>query len=211
MPSEDPAHTVTFAKGFWISKFEITQKQWKDVMGFNPSYHQGSSYPNAETRPVDNVSWRDVQDFIEELNAQNLTLRFRLPSEAQWEYACRAGTVTRFHWGEDSATNKIDKFAWYQMNSGGETHEAGLKRGNAWRAFDMGGNVWEWVQDTYQPDYTGAPTDGSAWVVAGADQRCVRGGSWYNNSMACRSAFRGGQDPDGHFIDYGFRIVVRKK
>ncbi|NUM53711.1 MAG: formylglycine-generating enzyme family protein [Candidatus Hydrogenedentes bacterium] len=211
LPSEDPAHTVTFAKGFWISKFEVTQKQWKDVMGFNPSFHQGAGYPNADDRPVDNVSWYDAQDFIDELNAANPKRHFRLPSEAEWEYACRAGTMTRFYWGEDNKTKKIDRFAWFQMNSGGETNPAGLKKGNEWHLFDMSGNVWEWVQDTFQSTYNGAPVDGSAWVVSGSTQRTVRGGSWYNNSMVCRSAYRGGMGPDGHYGDYGFRIVVRSK
>ena len=211
MASEDPAHTVTFEKGYWISKFEITQQQWKDVMGFNPSYHQGVGYPDADLRPVENVSWTDAQDYIDALNDSYSKLHFRLPSEAEWEYACRAGTATRFYWGEDTKTKKIDNFAWYQINSGGQTHAVGLKKSNAWHAFDMSGNVWEWVQDTYQATYTGAPADGSAWVVPATTDRCVRGGSWYNNSMVCRSAFRGGQDPDGHYIDYGFRVVVRKK
>ena len=211
MPREDPAHSVTFERGFWISKYEVTQKEWKDVMGFNPSFHQGASYPDADNRPVDNVSWYDAQDFIDELNTLHPKRHFRLPSEAEWEYACRAGTTTRFYWGEDNKTKKFDKYAWYQMNSGAETNPVGQKRGNAWKLFDMSGNVWEWVQDTLQDDYTGAPTDGSAWIDHANSNRVVRGGSWYNNAMVCRAAFRGGQDPDGHFIDYGFRIVVKPK
>ena len=203
---EDPRHEVTFSQGFWMSKYEITQAQWKAVMGDNPSRFRGGLCNNTDNHPVDQVSWYDAQDFIAALNEARPGLKFRLPSEAEWEYACRAGTTTRFYWGDDPSWSDIGDYAWYSANSDGQTHDVGQKLPNAWGLYDMCGNVWEWVEDARHNDYTGVPVDGTAWESTGGPERMVRGGSWYNGE-GCRSAFRGAIGPDGHYGDYGLRIV----
>jgi len=140
------------------------------------------------------------------INALRPGLNFRLPSEAEWEYACRAGTTTPYIWGSAPSSAELDKYAWHDGNSGGDTHDVGTRQPNAWGIFDMYGNVWEWVQDSGHPDYNGAPADGSAWEDAGAANRVARGGSFYNGG-GCRSAFRAIMDATGIWGDYGFRIV----
>jgi formylglycine-generating enzyme required for sulfatase activity len=203
---EDPQHVVTFAKGFWISKYEITQSQWWAVMETRPSAHHRLFLKPTADYPVDSVTWDETQDFFISLNELRPGNQYRLPSEAEWEYACRAGTTTRYFWGDDPDTSQMPDYAWVPANSAGSTHPVGQLQPNAWGIYDMCGNVWEWVQDYAHGSYTGAPTDGSAWETPATDKRSVRGGSWYNN-QGCRSAFRGGIEPEGRYGDYGFRIV----
>lgn len=200
--TEDPSHQVTFSQGFWISKYEITQEQYEAVMGTNPSYFAIA----GDHRPVDSVTWYDAVDFAETLTTLRPAFTFRLPSEAEWEYACRAGTTSRYYWGKDSTGGSMVNYAWGPANSNEMTHEVGQKLPNAWGIYDMSGNAWEWCQDTDHPSYTGAPADGSAWVSEPGLSRVVRGGSWYNPN-GCRSAFRGWQTPTGEYTDYGIRIV----
>jgi len=197
---EGPQHKVTISKDFYMGKYEVTQAQWEAVMGNNPSYYKGQ--PN---NPVEQVSWNDCREFIKKLNALGQGT-FRLPTEAEWEYACRAGTMTRFYWGGDSAYTQIGEYAWYSDNSGGRTHEVGLKKPNAWGLYDMSGNVWEWCQDWYgdyssnaQNDPTGAGTGST---------RVGRGGGWGAAPSYVRSAYRlnGGLDDTDNSV--GFRIVL---
>lgn len=202
---EDPQHSVTFAHGFWLSKYEITSAQWEAVMGSARAGCQ-CNRANSANRPVTEISWNDTQNFLAELNAARPGMNFRLPSEAEWEYACRAGSTTRFFWGDDPTRTDLGNYAWYDQNSGGDAHDVGTRQPNAWGFHDLCGNVWEWVQDNWHSSYSGAPTDGSAWETEGNTLRAVRGGSWYNGE-GCRSAFRGGMESNERYGDYGFRIV----
>jgi formylglycine-generating enzyme required for sulfatase activity len=152
--AEQPIHKVTIKNPFYLGTYPVTQREWKAVMGDYPSYFKGDDLP------VKKVSWDDVQEFIRELNEKEGTNKYRLPSEAEWEYACRAGTTTRFSFGDSDS--KLGDYAWYDDNSGGKTHPVGQKKPNPGGLYDMHGNVWECVQDTHHGDYNGAPADGRA-------------------------------------------------
>ncbi len=192
---ERPQHDVTMP-GFYIGKFQITQAQWEAVMGKNPS-----SFKGDPALPVENVSWNDAKQFCEKL-AQMTGKAYRLPSEAEWEYACRAGT-TGDHAGD------LDAMAWYYKNSESKTHPVGQKQPNAFGLCDMHGNVWEWCEDVWHSDYKGAPTDGSAWLSGGnSRRRVVRGGSWDYDDFNCRSARRDSLVPGYHYYILGVRVVV---
>ena len=147
---ERPVHEVEISRGFWLGTYEVTQGQWESVMGRNPSYFEGDA-----RLPVETVSWNDVQEFIEKLNAASGSSVYRLPSEAEWEYACRAGTSTRWSLGDDDGddASQLDKYAWYDCNDGCDTKVVGRKGPNGWGLYDMHGNVWEWVQDWYSSGY----------------------------------------------------------
>ena len=207
--SESPQHSVTFQKGFWMSKYELTQIQWYAIMGNDPSYFKG------DNRPVEMVSWNDIRGpggFIDKLNALYPRYGFRLPNEAEWEYAYRAGTATRFWWGDDPNHIEIDNYAWYWSNSnignGRETHDVGLKLPNAWGLHDMAGNVWEWCEDDWHSNYDKAPIDNSAWVDNPRGKlRLLRGGSWHLNQNYCRAASRYNYNPDVRYYSFGFRVV----
>ena len=197
---EHPQHQVQITKPFYLGKYAVTQEQWKAVMGDNPAKFEGAS------NPVELVSWRDCQVFLGKLNAKagEKGGNFVLPTEAQWEYACRAGSTTRYCFGDDEKL--LSKYAWYDGNSGDETHPAGKKGPNAWGLFDMHGNVGEWCQDWYASDYyrksplndPQGPTTGTA--------RVLRGGCYGDSPENCRSASRGYESP-GLSLDYiGFRV-----
>jgi len=203
---EQPQHQVTFAQGFYISKHEITQVQWWAVMGTRPSRHRGILLFKTADQPVDSVTWSDTQNFLAALNAARPGTQYRLPSEAEWEYACRAGTTTRYYWGDDPDNLLMPAYAWVPANSDKKTHPAGQLEPNAWGICDMSGNVWEWVQDYWHSSYDSAPLDGSARETPASDLRVVRGGS-YTNNLGCRCAFHGGYAPEIRNRDYGFRIV----
>ena len=196
--TEMPAHKVEILEGFYMGKYEITQKQWREVMGDNPSYSKGDDLP------VEQVSWDDVQVFIKKLNQKEGLDKYRLPSEAEWEYAARAGTTTQYSFGDDES--RLGEYAWYDINSGYETHIVGQKRPNPWGLYDMHGNVWEWVQDNFNSDYRDAPTDASAWE-RDDDSRVYRGGGWGVPAQACRSAFRNYYSSGGRSKDIGFRLL----
>jgi formylglycine-generating enzyme required for sulfatase activity len=188
-------HRVTL-KGFALGKTEVTQGQWKAIMGSNPS-----GFPNCgDNCPVENVSWDDAKQFIQKLNAKT-GKQYRLPSEAEWEYACRSGGKQEYCGSDD-----INSVAWYESNSGSATHSAASKQANAFGLFDMSGNVWEWVEDSYHDSYNGAPTDGSAWQGDGA-KRVLRGGSWGNEPQNTRAAFRDGVEPALRSSGSGFRLA----
>jgi formylglycine-generating enzyme required for sulfatase activity len=199
--SEGPVHTVNI-QSFEMMTTEITQGMWQEVMGNNPAQYTGD--PN---RPVENVSWNDCQEFIAAMNDLDSLYTYRLPSEAEWEYACRAGTTTRYYWGNDPDSTEIEQYAWYDGNSGDTTHPAAQKLPNAWGLYDMSGNVWEWCEDFYHESYSGAPTDGSPWLSPSGSSRVSRGGSWYYNADYCRSAYRSEDSPGYSDVIQGFRLV----
>ncbi|MBL8187850.1 MAG: SUMF1/EgtB/PvdO family nonheme iron enzyme [Acidobacteria bacterium] len=210
---EGPQHSVNVAS-FWMGKFEITQAQWQALMGSNPSNFKGDV-----NLPVEGVSWNDTQEFLKKLNAlPNLKGKnYRLPSEAEWEYAARAGTTTPFAFGETITPQIIN----YDGNYPYANAAKGLYRqktvpvgslgvANAFGLFDMHGNVWEWCQDVWYNSYNGAPSDGSAWLRGGGSSiRVLRGGSWGSNGNLVRSASR--WLTPGNFIDLiGFRVVCAR-
>ncbi len=234
MPTEDgrdsdesPRHSVSI-NSFELMTTEVNQQMWGEVMGNNPSSFVSPS------RPVEQVSWGDVQLFIEELNSIDTEYIYRLPSESEWEYACRAGTTTPIYSGIMNiiGTNncpELDDIAWYGGNSGvtdisngydssgweekqyshtrAGTHPVALKQPNDWGLYDMLGNVYEWCEDTWHSSYEGAPTDGSAWVSSGASSRVFRGGSWVNYARSCRSADRFSDSAGFRSGILGFRLA----
>ncbi|MDQ3010070.1 MAG: SUMF1/EgtB/PvdO family nonheme iron enzyme [Acidobacteriota bacterium] len=193
---ERPQHDVT-VPAFYMGKFQITQAQWKAVMEDNPSHFKGDDLP------VETVSWEEAEEFCQKLQQMSQKhYSYRLPSEAEWEYACRAGTTGDY-------AGKLDEMAWYDKNSGSKTHPVGQKKPNAYGLYDMHGNVWEWCEDVWHDDYKGSPTDGSAWTEGGnQDRRVVRGGSWDSNDNYCRSAVRFNYAPANLNYNIGFRVVV---
>lgn len=198
---DETRHRVTLTQGFWMGKYEVTQAQWEAVMNANPSRFESGN------RPVESVSWNDCQDFIAKLNRLNQGT-FRLPTEAEWEYAYRAGTTTRFYWGEDRNESDIDRYAWYNGNSGDRTHEVGQKRSNPWGLYDMSGNVWEWCADWYG-DYPSGPQVDPKGQQSGR-ARVQRGGSWLSYALYCRSASRNRSYP-GYGANYiGLRILLSR-
>ncbi len=193
---EKPSHSVTLSN-FHIGKYEVTQKQWKAVMGNNPSKFTG-----CDDCPVENVSWDDVQEFITKLNQQT-GKDYRLPTEAEWEYAARGGNISKGY--KFSGSNNIDYVAWYDGNSGSKTHTVGQKLPNELGIYDMSGNVWEWCSDWYKgyPNSTGVSDYTNQY-------RVFRGGSWYGNSRHCRSSRRSHSTPGIRGYDLGFRLVFSK-
>ena len=196
---EKPTHTVTLS-AFEMSSEEITQGQYKVVMGKNPSWFTGDN-----NLPVENVSWNDAVEFCRALS-QNTGSKFRLPTEAEWEDACRAGSVTYYYTG--NSASDLGKAGWYKGNSGSKTHPVGQKRPNAWGLYDMHGNVWEWCNDRYVDYYGSSPSTDPAGPLSGA-RRVSRGGSCYNFARNCRSGCRNSDDPSHNNIRLGFRIVRR--
>jgi len=205
-------HWVVITRSFYLGKYEVTQEQWQKVMGTNASNFKGAK------NPVESVTWDDSQEFLKKLNAlphpiplppgEGARVRglFRLPTEAEWEYACRAGTKTRFCSGDADAG--LADYAWYDANSGGTTHPAGTRKPNAWGLHDLHGNVWEWCGDWYG-EYGGGwvPKRNPAGPATGSD-RVLRGGSWNHTPYYCRSAHRIRYDPGYRQDCYGFRVVT---
>jgi formylglycine-generating enzyme required for sulfatase activity/tRNA A-37 threonylcarbamoyl transferase component Bud32 len=190
---EKPVHPVKIGP-FEIGKYELTQEQWQSVMGMNPSKTKGANLP------VENVSWNDAQEFIKKLNAENDGYTYRLPTEAEWEYVCRAGSTG------DYAGN-LNEMAWYSSNSDNQTHPVGQKKANAWGLHDLHGNVWEWCNDYYDESYyRKSPSVDPSGPSTGTD-RVGRGGSWYDKAFSLRSAHRGNAVPDYHDDLLGFRLV----
>lgn len=191
---ELPVHQVTLTNAFYLGRYEVTQSQWQAWMGSNPSYFQGSS--DSASRPVERVSWNAIQGY---LSATGM----RLPTEAEWEYACRAGTQTPFYNGStDDGT--VGALAWYSPNSGNQTHAVGGKAANAFGFHDMLGNVWEWVNDWYGTYPSSAQTDPTGPVSAA--RRVIRGGSW-TISFNVRSSYRSDVTPGYTNFDFGFRVA----
>jgi formylglycine-generating enzyme required for sulfatase activity len=220
---EAPVHRVQMTYGFYLSKTEITQGQWRHVMGTKTPYDIQDSF--GDSLPMRRVSWHDAQAFAAALQARNPTRRFRLPTEAEWESAARAGGTTRFYWGDDPSLASSATYAWTLNNSGLDVHAVGGLRPNDWGLLDMSGNVMEWVQDRYHATYNGAPVNGSAWGTperTSADDPdfvadpyfiiygVVRGGCYNWAPVEARSAFRYAENPDSRRPYTGFRIVMEE-
>jgi formylglycine-generating enzyme required for sulfatase activity len=234
-PDEDPQHTVNIAYNFYMGKTELTQKQWLAVMGSWPGSAPDSSYGVGDNYPAYFISWNDCQNFITALN-QHITntaqgpATFRLPSEAEWEYACRAGTQTRFFFGDSLSVDDHDTdgpagtlpgnrsdYMWWWFNCRGNANGAfgskpvGTKLPNQFGLYDMSGNVWEWCQDWYHTDYNqaGRPDNGTAWETQQSSfpYRVVRGGNWPDYASDCRSANRSNHPPATRQDGFGARFV----
>ena len=179
---------------------EVTQEMWESVMGDNPSYNKGTNLP------VEDVSWEDCQEYIKKLNQTGgipSGYKLSLPTEAQWEYACRAGST-----GAYGGTGDLDEMGWYYDNSGGETHEVRGKKPNAWGLYDMHGNVWEWCQDWYDYGYYEKSPDQDPPGPGSGSSRVYRGGSWYSNARDCRSAIRSRYAPGYRGSLLGLRLAL---
>jgi len=205
---DETLHKVTLTKGFYMQTTQVTQKQWQAVMGNNPSH-----FKNDENCPVEQVSWDDVQEFIRKLNEKEGTDKYRLPSEAEWEYACRAGTITPFYFGKCLSTDQANYDGNYPLEGcpngifREKTVPVGSFPANAWGLYDMHGNVWEWVADIYSNEgvYIGEQTDP---IYTGSGSRRVnRGGSWRSSAQLCRSARRLSNSPVSRGNDLGFRLA----
>jgi formylglycine-generating enzyme required for sulfatase activity/serine/threonine protein kinase len=203
IPTEGPQHRVRITRPYYLGKYEVTQAQWERVMGSNPS-----RFTDAPSHPVEQVSWDDVQQFLAKLNVAGTrrvasvkppldgwSMKFALPSEAQWEYACRAGTTTFWHYGDDEAT--LQEYAWFHANSGDKTHPVGQLVANGFGLYDMHGNVWEWCADWCATDYYAQSPSNDPSGPATGSYRVQRGGSWIHLARLCRSAFRYDRSP-GH-------------
>ena len=202
--SDETQHQVTLTKAFYMQITEVTQAQWKEVTKFNLSYFGG-----CPTCPVDSVSWGMVQMYIAALNARGEGT-YRLPTEAEWEYAARAGSTTAFSNGGITGTGCgydpiLNAMGWYCYNAADQTHPVAQKSPNAWGLYDMSGNVYEWCQDWYGPYSSGAVSDPTGPSLGSA--RVLRGGGWYGYAWRCRSAYRGKNDPAGSYYRFGFRLV----
>ncbi|GHU35956.1 hypothetical protein AGMMS50256_31890 [Betaproteobacteria bacterium] len=197
--NETPQHRVTISKPFYLGKYEVTQAEWVAVMGNNPSEFKGRS------NPVDNVSWDDVQSFIQRLNAKE-GKKYRLPTEAEWEYAARAGTKSAYSFGDDAG--QLGQYAWYEGNSGDQTCPVGQKQPNPWGLYDMHGNVWEWVNDWYKDSYYGSSPSTDPAGPSGGDLHVLRGGSWHYFAGTLRSAYRRSRAPDRRNENFGFRLAL---
>ncbi len=196
---EKPVHEVQL-DSFYIGKFPVTQALWKAVMNENPSFFNGDS------RPVESVSWENAQQFLDKLN-EITGKAYRLPTEAEWEYAARGGQQGKGY--KYAGSNKLKEVGWYWENAHFETKAVGLKYPNELGIFDMSGNVWEWVEDHWHGNYNGAPADGSAWVDREEGMsRVLRGGSWGDDPRNCRCTIRDDDRPQIRVNDVGFRLAL---
>ena len=198
---ENPIHRVRFSKPILMAKYVVTQAQWSTVMNSNPSRFKD------DLRPVESVSWHDAQDFIQALNSRDDTNGYRLPTEAEWEYAARAGSESAYSFGSEAV--RLAEFAWYKKNAQNRTHPVGQLAPNAWGLYDMHGNVHEWCQDWFDRGYysqspveaPGGPAEGLA--------KSLRGGDWGSEGWYCRCASRSLSSPDRRSNRVGFRVVCR--
>ncbi|MBI5212679.1 MAG: formylglycine-generating enzyme family protein [Nitrospirae bacterium] len=202
-PDEKPAHEVC-VEGFYMGKYEVTQGQWKEIMGDNPSYFKDC----GDNCPVENVSWYDVREFIERLNRRT-DGRYRLPTEAEWEYAAQRGGNGEKQAGTNNGA-ELDGYAWYDRNAEAKTHPAGRKKSNELGIYDMSGNVWEWVQDVYDKNAYNKHSKNNPIYEGQGDNRVVRGGSWYSKFVDLRSQNRFYRPPTYKSGIVGFRLLRTK-
>jgi formylglycine-generating enzyme required for sulfatase activity len=211
-PDEQPVHRVVISTSFEMGKFEVTQAQWEAVMRrahakVAPGETEGSGNPShfkGPSLPVENVSWQDVQEFLRLLNARDPKHGYRLPTEAEWEYACRAGKT-------DDYAGSLDGIAWHESNSDGQTRPVGLKEPNAWGLYDMHGNVWEWVQDWYGFEYYEDKPSTDPQGPGSGSYKVYRGGGWLSNAADCRASARGFNFPGDRYYYVGFRLVRQNR
>jgi formylglycine-generating enzyme required for sulfatase activity len=200
LDNELPQHEVKIGKPFYLGVYEVTQRQWKAVMDDNLSIF------NGEDNSVEMVRWEDVQIFIERLNQKEGHSRYRLPTEAEWEYAARAGSTSAYYFGND--VSQLGDFAWYKDNSDKCTHPVGQKPPNAWGLYDTLGNVWEFLGDWYGENYyADSPPEDPTGPSSGAS-RAIRGCGWNDDARNCRSALRGWIEPAGRGDNLGFRLAL---
>ena len=194
-------HGVSITKPFYLGVTEVTQEQYQKVMGTNPSQFKGPQ------NPVEKVSWADAVEFCGKLSAMPAEKTsghvYRLPTEAEWEYACRSGTTTAYGFGDDAS--RLGDYGWFDGNSDSKTHPVGEKKPNAWGLYDMHGNVWEWCQDWYGDYPSGSATDPTG--ATSGSFRVGRGGSWNNFARSCRSAYRNRSAPGDRYDGLGFRVL----
>ena len=202
--AEKPVRKVIISKPFYLGKYPVTQAQWEAVMGSNPSRFKGEL-----NRPVETVLWDEAQEFLRKVGTREVGKTYRLPTEAEWEYACRAGSTGAYFFGDDET--KLKEYAWYDRNSGRTTHPVGKLKPNPWGLHDMHGNVWEWVQDWYADDYykQRPNPDRDPQGPESGDLRVLRGGCLGDPQRNARCAFRYWGYPYDRFVIIGFRIVVR--
>ena len=194
---EKPVHQVTLTRDYYMGKYEVTQALWQAVMGSNPSKFKGDDLP------VEQVSWNDCLEFIDKLNSMT-GRKFRLPTEAEWEYAARGGKKSRGY--QYSGSSNISDVAWYDGNSGSKTRPVGTKQANELGIYDMSGNVWELCQDWYD-SYVSSSQTNPTGAVSGS-YRVIRGGCWYDNARYCRLSYRGNVTPDYRCNSHGLRLVL---
>jgi formylglycine-generating enzyme required for sulfatase activity len=200
--SEKPIHEVT-VPAFLMGKYAVTNAQWEAVMGTKPAEKYDVKF-QGKNQPVVGVSWNNCVEFCRKLSITSGE-NIRLPSEAEWEYACWTGTQTKYHFGNDE--NQLVSYAWYSNNSGGQTHPVGKKSPNQFGLYDMHGNVWEWCSDRWHENYNGAPIDASSWDSGTENNRVLRGGSWNRSARHCRSGFRVRGNAEIEYDFFGFRVA----
>ena len=208
--NDEEQHQVTIGKDYYLGVTEVTQGQYEKVMGTNPSYFQKRVIRKSDSSmyPVEQVSWEDAVEFCKKLSdlpeEKKAGRVYRLPTEAEWEYACRAGSKAAYSFGANSKT--LGDYAWFGENSGNQTHPVGEKKANAWGLYDMHGNVWEWCSDWYGVYPKGSVSDPSG--PSEGSSRVCRGGFWRDGAAGCRSANRGGDAPSIRGGNLGFRVAL---
>jgi formylglycine-generating enzyme required for sulfatase activity len=207
-PDEGPQTRVVIPDGFWIQQNEVTQSDYQQLMGANPSSNVGTNFP------VEKVTWFEAVSYCGRLTERDLEAgrlpegyAYRLPTEAEWEFACRAGTTTRFSHGQDANDAELKEFAWFTRNSESNTHPVGTRRPNPWGLHDLHGNVWEWCLDRWEGGLPGGVITNQPAASKG-NLRVGRGGSWLYEAKACRSANRDDYSPWNRCSDVGFRVVL---
>ena len=206
---DETQHEVTISKDYYLGVYEVTQAQYEKVMGKNRSHFQGAIVGNENADlPVENVSWHDAVEFCKKLSdlpeEKKAGRVYRLPTEAQWEYACRAGSKTAYSFDDEEGL--LPEHGWFKRNSSNRTHTVGLLEPNAWGLYDMHGNVWEWCSDLYGDYPKGALSDPTG--PKEGSFRVYRGGGWYFGAAFCRSAIRFRNDPSIRNVDLGFRLAL---
>ena len=218
---EKPRHRVTIREGFYMAKYEVTQAQWRAVMGTTVQQQMAKAGPTwtlvgeqGDNYPMVFVSWNEAQQFVEKLNAMQDGYQYRLPTEAEWEYGARAGTTTAFAFGDSLSSEQANFNAnhpYFDTDKGRPRAAAtpvGSLQPNAWGLYDMHGNVYEWCEDSYHDSYEGAPADGSAWLSGGSDQKVIRSGAYGSNAANVRSAVRHAFAPGTRTGTLGFRVAA---
>lgn len=199
--NESPVSEVN-VPSFYIAKFVTTQEQWMAILGSNPA-----TFRENLQAPVENISWIEAQEFCRKLAMRSsYNYIYRLPSEAEWEYACRAGTNTAYHFGD--SFGELSDYAWFADNSRKRSQPIGQKVPNPWGLYDMHGGIWEWCEDNWHDNFNGAPADGKAWIDDSLGRRVRKGGSWNNDAKLCRSATREWHWQGDRYNDIGFRVVI---